>query len=99
MHVVEIREGMATPNSTYSTVHVLTMLYGACTRCGWSFSSLAIMMVLEFPPRLSLRSQVSTESLYGMKNFRFELGWVDISAGERERVKHKYKDGRNDALC
>ena len=31
-----------------------------------SFYSLAIMMVLEFPPRLSFSSQVSTESRYGM---------------------------------
>jgi hypothetical protein len=31
-------------------------------------------MVLEFPPRLSLSNQVSTESLYGMKD-RDTLRW------------------------
>lgn len=41
--------------------------------------SLAIMMVRELPPRLSLRSQVRTESLYGMKDF-FSCLFVEISA-------------------
>lgn len=31
----------------------------------------AIIAVFEFPPKLSLSSQVSTESLYGMKSFFF----------------------------
>ena len=40
---------------------------------------LAIIIVFEFPPRLSLRSHVKTESLYGMNVFFF-LVFVDNSA-------------------
>lgn len=47
--------------------------------------SLAIMMVRELPPRLSLRSQVRTESLYGMKDF-FSCLFVEISA-EKKNVR------------
>ena len=33
----------------------------------------AIMIVLEFPPRLSFNSQVKTESLYGTNVFLFDV--------------------------
>lgn len=50
--------------------------------------SLAIIMVLEFPPRLSFSSHVSTESLYGTKTdffFRLVLGpSADMSAGQTD---------------
>lgn len=51
---------------------------------------LAIMIVLEFPPRLSFSSQVSTESLYGTKRpFFLALEELDMSAGgEKTRRKH-----------
>ena len=45
--------------------------YGLVTRDSgqrWS-DSLAIMIVLAFPPRLSFRSQVRTESRYGTNTF------------------------------
>ena len=48
-------------------------------------SLLATMIVFEFPPRLSLRSQVRTESRYGMKR-DFFLGppglWDDEMSAE-----------------
>ena len=55
---------------------------------------LATMMVLEFPPRLSLRSHVNTESLYGMKTIDLRLLAVviglptmdDISAGTTTKI-------------
>ena len=43
----------------------------------------AIMIVFEFPPKLSLSSQVSTESLYGMKGFF--LWSPDASAMQGEK--------------
>ena len=46
---------------------------------------LAIMIVLEFPPRLSFSSQVSTESLYGTKRpFFLALEELDMSAREKQ---------------
>lgn len=51
--------------------------------------SLAIIIVLEFPPRLSFSSHVSTESLYGTNTdffFRLVLGpSADMSAGQTDR--------------
>ena len=45
--------------------------------------SLATMMVLELPPRLSLSNHVNTESRYGMNTFLFLLPEPpDMSAGE-----------------
>ena len=47
---------------------------------------LATMMVLELPPRLSLSSQVSTESRYGMNTCFRCLPFSDTSAkGERKK--------------
>lgn len=50
---------------------------------------LAIMMVLEFPPRLSFRSQVSAESRYGTKFcFLFIPPPMDRSAVTTEITKN-----------
>ena len=46
---------------------------------------LATMIVFEFPPRLSFRSHVKTESRYGIKTLRFDF--VDKSAKNKINVE------------
>ena len=66
-------------------IHNYYLLYIAKKRHGLDCHSLATMMVLELPPRLSLSSQVSTESRYGMNTCFRCLPFSDTSAkGERK---------------
>ena len=62
-----------------------TSVHAVCVRV--YIPLLAIMIVLEFPPRLSFSSQVSTESLYGTKRpFFLALEELDMSAeGEKNK--------------
>lgn len=51
---------------------------------------MAIMVVLQFPPRLSSNIRVSLESLYGMCCRDFESG-----TGENERIEKEKKEKSN----
>ncbi len=56
---------------------------------------LAIIIVLEFPPRLSLSSQVRMESLYGMNMFFLECcNLSDASAANAQRKDSKQNNGQ-----